>query len=331
MERNRAQGVIFLFDILLKGGIVNKQDVAEKLGVSTKSISRYISDLNSYFTNEGIQRRVKYSRQKRGYVLETTEENIFTKKEILAISKVLLESRGFNKKEINIIIEKLLNNCVHKDKSYIRQVIGNELNNYVPPKHNEDLIDKLWNLSEAIVKQKKIKIEYTKIIDKGKISFDSIERILIPQGLLFSEYYFYLIAFIDGKNYEYPGIYRLDRIKSYHVLEEGFRINYRDRFKEGEFRNHIQFMQSGKLQTIKFKFKGKSIEAVLDRLPTAEIISENNGEYLIKAKVFGKGIKMWLLSQGEAIEVIEPREFREDMKMTICNMLYAYNNENNFN
>jgi hypothetical protein len=39
------------------------------------------------------------------------------------------------------------------------------------------------------------------------------------------------------------------------------------------------------LTTIKFKFKGDSLEAVLDRLPTAEIISEENGEALIKASV----------------------------------------------
>lgn len=44
--------------------------------------------------------------------------------------------------------------------------------------------------------------------------------------------------------------------------------------KEMEFRKRIQFMQGGKLRRIKFKYKGKSLEAVLDKLPTAEILRE---------------------------------------------------------
>jgi len=55
-------------------------------------------------------------------------------------------------------------------------------------------------------------------------------------------------------------------------------------------------MQTGELERVKFRFTGRSIEAVLDRLPNAEIIKEKQGEYIVEAKLFGKGIKMWLLS-----------------------------------
>ena len=47
------------------------------------------------------------------------------------------------------------------------------------------------------------------------------------------------------------------------------------------------------------------IEAVLDRLPTAKVLSEEDGVYLVSAEVFGKGIDMWLRSQGERVEVVE--------------------------
>lgn len=328
MKRKKTEGIVFIYETLISGGIVNKRETADKLGVSEKTISRYISDLKSYFLNENKQEYIKYSRETGGYILETKKEDVLTKKDILAISKVLLESRGFNKEEITQIIEKLLQNCVYKDKAYIRQVISNELHNYVEPKHGGYLVDKLWDLSEAIRKQRKVKIEYTKIGIKGDVEINTTKRILRPEGILFSEYYFYLIAQIDGKDYENPAIYRLDRIKNYRILDEGFEIKYQDRFKEGEFRKHIQFMQSGKLQTIKFKFKGESVEAVLDRLPTAEILDENDGEYLIEAEIFGRGIKMWLLSQGDAIEVIEPKEFRYEMKNIIKSMLNVYELKN---
>ena len=49
---------------------------------------------------------------------------------------------------------------------------------------------------------------------------------------------------------------------------------------------------------------GGVVEAVLDRLPTAEILSERDGCYEIRAEVFGRGIEMWLRSQGNYIQKI---------------------------
>ena len=63
-------------------------------------------------------------------------------------------------------------------------------------------------------------------------------------------------------------------------------------------------MYSGKLQKIKFYYKGSSIEAVLDRLPTAKIVQQDEKGYLINAEVFGKGLDIWLRSHGEMVEVV---------------------------
>ena len=61
-------------------------------------------------------------------------------------------------------------------------------------------------------------------------------------------------------------------------------------------------MYGGKLETIKFHYTGPSIEAVLDRLPTAEILEQDDEGWTISAEVFGKGIDMWLNSQGQYID-----------------------------
>ena len=53
---------------------------------------------------------------------------------------------------------------------------------------------------------------------------------------------------------------------------------------------------------MRFTYSGPSVEAVLDRLPTAEIVSERDGVYEIRAEVFGKGIEMWLKSQGDFVQ-----------------------------
>ena len=101
----------------------------------------------------------------------------------------------------------------------------------------------------------------------------------------------------------FPTIYRVDRIRSFRVTDEHFQVPYLERFQEGEFRKRVQFMYGGKLQKIRFKYTGPSIEAVLDRLPTAEIEQETADGWIVKAEVFGKGIDMWLRSQGEYVQV----------------------------
>lgn len=141
-----------------------------------------------------------------------------------------------------------------------------------------------------------------------------VHRKVQPVAILFSEYYFYLTAFIDDEevrkdfdvlNDSFPTIYRIDRIKSLMILDERFHIPYSSRFEEGEFRRRIQFMYGGKLQRVTFKYTGTDVDAVLDRLPTAKILDEEDGAYTISAEVFGKGIDMWLRSQGDLVSRID--------------------------
>lgn len=266
-------------------------------------------------------------KEKEGYILKKSRKRVLNEKEILAISKVLLESRGFVKCEMEEIINSLLDNCVCEDKRKIKHIIGNELINYVPPQHGKQLLEKLWKISSVIKEQKIIEIGYCRLGSDGKVENDIITRLIRPQGILFSEYYFYLIGFIEGKNYEYPTIFRVDRIKELRITDDKFEINYSQRFEDGEFRKYIQFMQTGELERIKFRYTGSSIEAVLDKLPNAEIIKEDFGEYIVKTKMFGKGIKMWLLSQGDSVEVLEPKEFRDELINIVNGMVNIYNNQ----
>ena len=115
---------------------------------------------------------------------------------------------------------------------------------------------------------------------------------MAPKSLVFT-------VFLIGSNHT---IYRIDRIRSFKVLDEHFHVPYAGRFEEGEFRKRVQFMYGGKLERIKFRYTGPSLEAVLDRLPTAKVISEDADGWTISAEVFGKGVEMWLRSQGDYVK-----------------------------
>ena len=84
-----------------------------------------------------------------------------------------------------------------------------------------------------------------------------------------------------------------------------FRVTHSGKFSDGEFRKRIQFMYAGELRRVTFDYSGTSVEAVLDRLPTAKIISEDGGVYRITAEVYGNEIDMWLRSQGDKVKVVE--------------------------
>lgn len=64
-------------------------------------------------------------------------------------------------------------------------------------------------------------------------------------------------------------------------------------------------MYGGKIRKVKFSYIGDSLEAILDRLPTAKLIDEEDGKYILTAEVFGKGIDMWFRSQSDLIKIIE--------------------------
>ena len=327
MERFKGEVLLYIYNRLLEGKVVRKHEVIDKFNINERTFYRYIQDIKNFVENpegELIGEEVVTDKEKGGYILRGKHEKNLNENEVLAISKVLLESRGFIKAELKDMLDKLLENCISEDKDNIDIIIRNELHHYKSPQHGKKLLDKLWQISNAIKEQKILSIGYFKIGTDGKLQEEVSKRNVCPQGLLFSEYYFYLIAFIEGKSYEYPAIYRVDRIKDLVITDEKYKVDYSKRFQDGKFRKSIQFMQTGKLERVKFRFTGRSIEAVEDRLPDATIVKKKQGEYTVEAELFGKGIKMWLLSQGESVEVIGSDKFREEMIETIEKMRRVY-------
>lgn len=313
MNNGKIQRVLSIYTKLQGGYLVEKQEEAQKFGVNERTIQRDIDDIRNFMDanieNTGIVNSVVYDHEDKGYRLERVYQLKLTNGEILAICKILLDSRAFCKEDMWDILEKLISCCVpEKNQKMVSELIRNEEFHYVEPRHKTKFLDTMWELGQAVRGCSYIEIDYMRAKDK-----EVVKRKVKPVAIMFSEYYFYLTAFIDDEevrrgfdviNDSFPTIYRLDRIKKLRVLEERFHIPYSSRFEEGEFRKRIQFMYGGKLQKIKFKYTGYDIDAVLDRLPTAQVLDEEGGVYTISAEVFGKGIDMWLRSQGDMVEVI---------------------------
>lgn len=334
MERpSRNSRTLDMYVRLCEGKLINKTEEAIRFGVDERSIQRDIDDIRAFLDECSVSsskggRTIVYERAQKGFLMKGNEDSLMSNSEILAVSKILLESRAFTKKEISSILDKLISGCVsRKNMKLVSDLIANEKYHYVELRHTSSIKDKLWVLGNDIKQCELIELTYEKQV-KGK---EKIKRIVEPVALLFSEYYFYLHAYIvelRGENYEhlydYPTIFRLDRIVSHKELGIKFRIAYSNRFQEGEFRKRIQFMFSGELQRVQFKYSGCNIDAILDRIPSAQIVYEKEENYIIEAEVFGKGIMMWLLSQGSSVEITKPEKLRIEMKQTLQEMLSKY-------
>lgn len=332
-KKSKNYRTIDMYVRFCEGKTINKSMEAQLFNVDERSIQRDIDDIRAFLDERSISngdgREIIYDRAKKGFIMTGAEASMMTNSEILAVSKILLESRAFTRRELKIILDKLVEGCVPlENMKLVSELIANEKYHYVELNHKEYIQDKLWSIGSDIQEHNLVSIRYA----RANAPRESIKRVIEPLAILFSEYYFYLNAFIVEKDengkyvhkYNYPAVFRIDRIKNYRHLEEKFKVSYANRFEEGEFRKRVQFMYAGRLLNIKLKYYGDNPEPVLDRLPTARIVEQYEHECTIEAEVYGKGCLMWLLSQGDKVELLRPESLREEMKQTLLKMLDRY-------
>lgn len=335
-KRSKNARTLDMYVRLCEGKIIHIAEEAEKFGVDERSVQRDIEDIRAFLADQTAaaadRKSIVYDRAEGGLVMKGLEKSVMTNSEILAVSKILLESRAFTKKELNGILNKLIERCVpQQNMKIVSDLIANEKYHYVELHHKTSILDRIWKLGENIREQDILEIKYQKPETDEQPQKEEKTRIIEPVGILFAEYYFYLIAYVDVLDqtkyvhkYDYPAIFRIDRISCIRRTEEKFRIPYASRLEEGEFRKRVQFMYAGELTKIRFRYYGNNPEPIFDRIPTAKITRQEETGTVFEAEVYGKGIIMWILSQGAQIEVIGPDSVRTEMKQVISDMLARY-------
>ena len=106
---HRDHRILSIYERLVKGKVLNKEQLALEFGVNNKSIQRDIEQIKFYLANqpEYASLELKYSRKYRGYQLLGSENQNLKREGLLAMVKILLASRAFNEKEMNYLKERL--------------------------------------------------------------------------------------------------------------------------------------------------------------------------------------------------------------------------------
>jgi predicted DNA-binding transcriptional regulator YafY len=322
MENTRLERVLEIFFRGLRGEDLSVQGLADEYGVSTKSITRSINDLKNFLADHRElvgYTELQYSHQNKCYRLYMDE--FLSSKELFALVEVMIGARAFSKEELLELTTKLKRFTTPDDREKLGELVRKEIYHYPEVKHDcKSVQDTLWQLVNCISEKREITIGYYRMDRKW------VTHRLRPASVMFTDYYFYLIAFkVDG-NPEEPRYFRVDRINQLTVHRKKIEPQDMPRFDEGLLRQRSLFMWPGKLQTIRFEFTGPSVQAVLDKLPTARIIGREGPKYLIEAEVYGDGIKMWLLSQGAWVKVVAPEELVAEVKEMLQTMMGIYHN-----
>lgn len=321
---------------LLDGERLVKKEEVERYGVDGRSIQRDIDALRLFLRGQpinGATQDVVYDWKAKGYVLKGHKKDL-AREEALALCKILLESRAFTKDRIGHMVNEIIESAVpRRDIASVQQLVNNEKQYYEELHHHDSsLPSKIWTIGEAVSGHRILHIRYER--GDGAV----VERTVKPLSIMFSEYYFYLIAEmvhpeaagVPADVIQFPTVYRVDRIQAF---EEGetFRVPYRSRFQSGEVRKRILYMFGGRPEHVEFTYETAGLlEHVLDRLPTARVIKKEkrpNGKtrYTIAAEVYGlRGIRMWMRSQGPQLRVTAPASLVEDIRRELRETLALY-------
>ena len=129
MDNGKIQRILGIYTRLLNGYLVNKAEEAQNYGVNERTIQRDIDDIRNFLEldveNTGIINSIVYNRTDKGYRLEQIYQIKLTNSEVLAICKILLDSRALRKEEMSDILDKLISCCVpENNQKLVKELIS---------------------------------------------------------------------------------------------------------------------------------------------------------------------------------------------------------------
>lgn len=318
---DKSTRVLYMLQQLLQKNRIEKENIQNLFQIDSRTFERDIATLRTFLSQniEYDQNLIlEYEYQEKYYYLSNYDNSHLTSKEVLMLIKLLLGSRALCLEELDQMINGLKLQLSSDERKEIDSFIRNERHHFTPLKHGRKLLNHMWDFSQAIEENRAICMEYK----KANNTVDSY--IVHPVGLVFTDYYFYAVSYVKNKDIPYPISFRLDRILSYEILNERFKIPYSQRFESGDFHNKINMMYQGELIKFTFRFTGHSVEAVLDKFPVSRVIEEGDGYCIIEAISYEQGLLMWLFSQGEWIKVLTPNDLVEKVRDKLNKMMSLY-------
>ena len=178
----KSSRLLVIYSRLVKGETVSKADLSEQYHVSERSIQRDMEALRCFISNQSLGQDIVYDYKLRGYRLVNDLSKGLSNSEVLAVCKILLESRSMRRDEMLPILDKLIDCAVpEENRRAVVELISNEKHHYIEPHHGKPILKGLWEFGQAIKHHQYMEIEYERI--KGP---KCVHRRIKPVGIMFS-------------------------------------------------------------------------------------------------------------------------------------------------
>ena len=313
---NSQERLLTIFLRLQAGKKLSKVKLSKEFGVDPKSIQRDISRLKGILEeNPNLGLEITFDTSDNTYCLNG--KTTFNKKDILVISKILLENRALNKSELNSLLEGLLSLLSIEEKKEVNAIISSERLNYKSLTNDRDRIDTIWFLSEAIRREQTLEIEYKAPLKDVK------SHIIFPVSLYYDAHYFYLVAYhLKHENYTTFRVDRMESLSESHVKKP--EISYGRKYRDGDVRNQKVDAFEGRKIKVKLRYTGIP-EIVFDQFPNHEIISCDKGDMIVQIETQDTpGLKRWILGQEDEITVLYPQSLADSIQNSLEKILNNY-------
>ena len=316
-DRKLPKSLIRTIDILMRliqGEKINSKDAARSYDVTKRTIYRDLQIIreNPIF-NDNYHMEFDESHENR-FVVKDEGINI---NEILTIIQILIGVRALAKPELKEIIYHLRDLVSVKDQAKIDRLLKTE---YLPVKSNGNLLSRIGEFTDFIRLQTEIEFTYQGSL---RTSDNKRSRQGIPVSLYFSNFYFYVVIFSEAKG---SRTYRLDRLISYKKITKSTNI-LRSKLEDGTtIRNYTYLLNGGRKSYFKIQCWTYP-QTALDRLPNSRIIKhEPDGSVIIEGYLYLQGLKLWIMSEGTLVKVLEPTSLVNDIKKELRAALKQYDN-----
>ena len=296
MKDNRLFRILYY---ILEKEKVTANELADKFEVSVRTIYRDIDSISSVgvpiFTTQGKGGGIKIDNE---YILNKSLFDANEKEQIIAALQGLEKTNKVYKSEL---ITKLSALFKIKNSNWIEI-------DFTSWGSNNTYQDLFNTLKIAIINKNIISFSY------NSSKAEKINRRVKPIRLLFKEQDWYLYAFCLLRNdFRY---FKLSRIKDLEVLA----INYEDNFENIVLKREIKYEHT---VNIKLKFNKSVAFRVYDEFKA--IVEDKKGNLYVEMKIPNNyKLYNYIFSFGANVEILEPKEIRNQFKNIIDKLAEKY-------
>ena len=299
LKLNKWKIIDYLEYYILEKEKVTANELADKFEVSVRTIYRDIDSISSVgvpiFTTQGKGGGIKIDNE---YILNKSLFDANEKEQIIAALQGLEKTNKVYKSEL---ITKLSALFKIKNSNWIEI-------DFTSWGSNNTYQDLFNTLKIAIINKNIISFSY------NSSKAEKINRKVKPIRLLFKEQDWYLYGFCLLRNdFRY---FKLSRMKDLEVLA----INYEDNFENIVLKREIKYENT---VNIKLKFNKSVAFRVYDEFKA--IVEDKKGNLYVEMKIPNNyKLYNYIFSFGANVEILEPKEIRNQFKNIIDKLAEKY-------